>query len=459
VNRTDDRAVLDRIVFFPSGRIFGTSDMSLDGGASVTVRTKMESAPEPAAADRLRYLKAFAEHAALAAAFRLLRRPAARQQLGDRALRAVFFSAYPRSHYGTVSRLSRWIPHLERLGCEAEILTPTSDPIYAAFRKGDSAADLRYFESCLRNRWRDVRRAAKADVMVVHRGLFPFSPWQRANFERDLARLNPRLVYDFYDAIWLQRQEAGRQPSRIGRWLHPQDKIEQIIKLARVVTVSNALLAEFARQYHSDVRIMPMLLDVDDYTPRRHEQRSPVVLGWLGNHYQIPRLLSLAPALRKLAETRQILVRVVTSETVDIPGVPVDSRTHPWTPESERDDLAQIDIGLLPLDYSIDDRGKSPLKALQYSAAGLPFVATPVALDLSVMKPGESFLSANSNTDWLACLTRLVDDPALRARLGAAARLAVITHYSFASHAPTFLSALQDAASQKPTCRRRNELL
>ena len=398
--------------------------------------------------ERVRYLEAFADHVALAAALRLARRrPLARSRPEDGPLRVVFLSAYPPSHYGTISRLTRWVPHLSRLGCEVEVLTPTSDEVFSCFAQGDARADLRYFRSCIRNQWRNVGRATPADAVMLHRGLFPFSPWQRPTFERELARLNPRLVYDFYDAIWLQRRDASRQDSRLARWLHPPDKIEEIIRLARVVTVSNETLARFARAHHGDVRVVPMLIDTEEYEPRRHEPRSPVVLGWLGNRYQVPRLLGLAPALRRLAAERDIVLRVVSSETVEIPGVPVDSRTHPWSEESERADLATLDIGLLPLDDTLHDQGKSPLKALQYSAAGLPFVASPVALDPARLEPGTCFLPASGEDEWLAALVRLVDDPALRARIGSAARRAVSHHYGFAAHAPAFLDALRTAAN------------
>lgn len=405
--------------------------------------------------ERARYLATFAEHGALASGLRFVRRPQPRPRLDGRPLCVVLISAYPRSHYGTVSRLTRWVPHLERRGCSVEVLTPSTDSDYAAFGRGDASADRRYYRACVRNQWRNVRRAATADVVVLHRGLLPFSPWQRPTFERSLARVNPRLVYDFYDPIWAQRQQASRQSSRIGRWLHPPDKIEAVIQLARVVTVSNEYLAEFARGYHEDVRIVPMLLDVNEYSPRRHEPRRRVVLGWLGNRYGISRLQALAPVLRRLAAQREIVLRVVTGETVDIPGVPVESRTHPWSPASEHEDLADLDIGLLPLDTAGYDRGKSPLKLLQYSAAGLAVVATPTAIDLAVFRPGECLLTAASEDEWLEALTRLVDDPVLRARLGAAARKAVQDHYSFESHAAGFHDALVTAseASGRVTSR------
>jgi glycosyltransferase involved in cell wall biosynthesis len=201
------------------------------------------------------------------------------------------------------------------------------------------------------------------------------------------------------------------------------------------------------------VRVLPMLIDVDHYEPRTHEPRSPVVLGWVGNRFQVPRLLSLAPALRRLAETREILLRVVSSEPLEIPGVPVEYRTHPWSPMSDREDFSDLDIGLLPLDDTEYDRGKSPLKLLQYAAARLPVVATPVAIDESIMAAGREFLPARDEEDWYGALIQLIDDVQLRNRLGQAARDAVRRHYSYAAYAEEFLDVLMTAAARRETTR------
>ena len=74
-------------------------------------------------------------------------------------------------------------------------------------------------------RRRDLPIAAAADVVFLHRGIFPFGPWQRPTFEQRLAALSPRIVYDIYDSIWVQREAiaAGAtsrivwKTSRIGR--------------------------------------------------------------------------------------------------------------------------------------------------------------------------------------------------------------------------------------------------
>jgi glycosyltransferase involved in cell wall biosynthesis len=392
------------------------------------------------------YLGLLVEHAVLAAALRVLRPPRRRRREDGAPLRVAVLSPHPPTHFGTVTRFTRWVPYLQRAGCEVEILTPSTEEEFDAYKRREPGADVRYHHTCIRNQWRNIRRAARADVVVLHRGLFPFSPWQRPTFERLLARLNPHLVYDFYDAIWVERQQASRQPSRIARWLHPADKIEQIVSLARVVTVSNEGLADFARKNNADIRIIPMLLEPHDYDVHQHEEKSPVVLGWLGSGFNLPRLLSLTPALRRVAQSRDIRVRVVAPEEVEIPGVPVESLTHPWSAESELADFAALDVGLLPLDDSPQDRDKSPFKLLQYMAVGAAVVATPTAIDLRVIKPGTAFLPAETEDEWVDSITRLVDDTALRTRLGAAARATLEDHYSFESQAPAFLDAIFVAA-------------
>ena len=400
--------------------------------------------------ERLRYLATFGEHVALAAALRSVRARPAPPDAEQRRFRVTFLSPHPITHRAVAERFKRWVPHLEPRGCEVEILGPSTESQFADYKRRTPGADTRYHHACIRDQWHNLRRAASADVVVLHRGLFPFSPWQRPTYEDQLARLNPRLVYDFFDPIWIQRRQVSEQSSsRLAQWLHPPDKIEQIIRLARIVTVSNDHLAEFARRHHGDVRIVPLLLETQDYEPRRHEPRSPVVLGWLGSANNLPRLLSLAPALRRLAADRDIILRVVAPEPVEIPGVHVESLTHPWSPESELKDLAALDIGLLPLDEnSPDDRGKSPFKLLQYCAAGLAVVATPIAMDQAVLKPDECFLPARTEDGWVAGMTRLVDDVGLRARLGRTARKAVVDHYSFAGHADAFVDILRTAAGR-----------
>jgi glycosyltransferase involved in cell wall biosynthesis len=103
--------------------------------------------------------------------------------------------------------------------------------------------------------------------------------------------------------------------------------------------------------------------------------------------------------------------------------------------------LAHSDIGVAPFDLAAHGPLSlgfywSPLKIFEYMAAGLPVVAPAVArIPSLVAHEREGILYDPSRPDALAeALVRLADDPALRARLGAAARARAETQYSWSAH-------------------------
>lgn len=71
-----------------------------------------------------------------------------------------------------------------------------------------------------------------------------------------------------------------------------------------------------------------------------------------------------------------------------------------------------------------------PMKIVEAWSAGVPVVATPWAAAGTTAQPGEDLLVADGVEGWCRAILRLVDDPALRARLTASARLRLIADYS-----------------------------
>jgi polysaccharide biosynthesis protein PslH len=69
------------------------------------------------------------------------------------------------------------------------------------------------------------------------------------------------------------------------------------------------------------------------------------------------------------------------------------------------------------------------IKILDALAHGLPLVATALAAEDIALVPGESALFAERPADFAAAIARLLDDAALRARLGAAGRAIVERDY------------------------------
>ena len=103
--------------------------------------------------------------------------------------------------------------------------------------------------------------------------------------------------------------------------------------------------------------------------------------------------------------------------------------------------LAHADVGVAPFDVGAHGPLSlgfywSPLKIFEYMSAGLPVVAPAVDRIPALVADGrEGILYDPAAHDSLAdALVRLADDPALRARLGAAARERAVRDYSWAAH-------------------------
>jgi glycosyltransferase involved in cell wall biosynthesis len=102
-----------------------------------------------------------------------------------------------------------------------------------------------------------------------------------------------------------------------------------------------------------------------------------------------------------------------------------------WNLGSVLDGLADYDIGISPLPDSPWTRGKCAYKLLQYGAAGLPVVGSPVGANSPVLQMLHGGV-ATSDDEWVEQLVSLLGaSSTIRKEMGRAARRAVESAFSF----------------------------
>ena len=79
----------------------------------------------------------------------------------------------------------------------------------------------------------------------------------------------------------------------------------------------------------------------------------------------------------------------------------------------------------MPLTDDPWSRGKCGFKLLQYMAIGVPGVASKVGVNSEIIEHGVNGLLAVGRGEWVDCLSRLIEDVALRKSLGQEARKTV----------------------------------
>jgi glycosyltransferase involved in cell wall biosynthesis len=115
-------------------------------------------------------------------------------------------------------------------------------------------------------------------------------------------------------------------------------------------------------------------------------------------------------------------------QSIDLSGVSV--RFEPWSAATEVDFLQEMDIGVMPLPEGQDwMRYKAATKLVQYMATGIPAVASPIGVNADILAGNRVGLAARDEEEWFQGLRTLVQDPALRIRLGAEGRNLVESRY------------------------------
>ncbi len=102
----------------------------------------------------------------------------------------------------------------------------------------------------------------------------------------------------------------------------------------------------------------------------------------------------------------------------------------PWSSATEAQSLAGAHIGVMPLTDDAWSRGKCAFKLLQYMAAALPCVASPVGANTEAVLDGVNGFHATDADEWERNLERLIVSPELRSAFGARGRSHVEERYS-----------------------------
>lgn len=259
-------------------------------------------------------------------------------------------------------------------------------------------------------------------------------------FEIKMMRvLNPHIAFDLDDSIMFH--EVERSEPLEGTFFR---RFICMVENAKVVLAGNRFLYEFARYNNPNVQIVPTPINVSAYTPKDYDAVSDdIVIGWLGTRGNLKYVRSIGEALRDISSRYpRVRLKIVCTGSLDIDGVRVT--TKPWTAEEHVEDLRSMDIGIMPLDDDIWTMGKCGNKILQYFGVALPVVASPVGVNSEIIDHGVDGFLAGGRPEWVAHLSALIEEKALRRSMGLKGREKVAKYYSQDLHRETLLRILRD---------------
>jgi glycosyltransferase involved in cell wall biosynthesis len=282
---------------------------------------------------------------------------------------------------------------------------------------------------------RSLLRAA--DVVVLHQIKLS------APEARLFAAFTRRRVFDVDDAIYV------RKPRRLGDapdespWR--KRKFAATCRWVDQVAAGNDILAGVARASARAVTVLPTSIDSAAYLPSAAADEPPTI-AWIGSPENLIYLEMIRPALAQLTIRHPTLkMRVICSRFPVWPEVNVECIA--WSSATEAKSLAEAHVGVMPLTDDAWSRGKCAFKLLQYMAAALPCVASPVGANTEAVIDGVNGFHARGAEEWERSLESLIVSPELRARFGAAGRAHVESRYSMRAYRERYLRLLERLAT------------
>lgn len=292
-----------------------------------------------------------------------------------------------RDHVCTRYRIAAYSEHLARVGLSLRL-----EPL------ANGAA----------SRLQQMNQVRRNQIVLLQRKLIPL--WQLLIL-RQRARL---LVYDFDDAVFLRDSFHPRGPYSVKRLI----RFQATISLADYVFAGNRFLADAASRHTNPhkVHLIPTSVDPKRYRPATHKDHQPTRLVWIGSSSTVRALHEARMVLESIgSEIPGTVLRVICDRFPRFDRLAVESVQ--WSSATETQDLGASDIGISWIPDDAWSQGKCGLKVLQYMAAGLPVVASPVGVHHEMVGHGLGFLPANTR-EWVDTVRLLARDHQLRDQMG-----------------------------------------
>ena len=290
-------------------------------------------------------------------------------------------------------------------------------------------------------RVRELTRARRhVDLILLEKEALPWIP---DAIEAGLVPKRIPVVSDYDDAVF-HRYDLHSSP--IVRTLLG-NKIAGVMSRSALVLAGNDYLAEYAIAAGARrIEIAPTVVDCEAYGPRAIPSLGSPVVGWIGSPSTFPFVEAVAPLLDGLGRDMGVRTMIVGASADQKGSAPFSFRD--WAEDREIADIQSMDIGIMPLPDTPWARGKCGYKLIQYMGCGLPVVASPVGVNAKIVEHGVNGFLAETEEEWEAALTALINDPDLRQRMGQEGRKKVEAEYSLQVHGPRVARLLREVVER-----------
>lgn len=225
-----------------------------------------------------------------------------------------------------------------------------------------------------------------------------------------------KLVYETDDDL------LNVDPSGLPHLLD-EDRLETIRRCLRVsdlVTVSTEPLIEAFQRYNDNIVVIPDFIHARMLDMER-PQRDKVTINWAGGQSHLQDMVMIQEPLRNVLQCNDVDMHFLGIDYSPLVGKKcrfTQFQRNVWDYYEKLDG----DIGLAPLEDTPFNQCRANIKVLEYSALGIPSIASDITPYRDFIVDGETGYLVSSPEEWQKRMTELINDEAMRTEMGAKAK-------------------------------------
>ena len=113
----------------------------------------------------------------------------------------------------------------------------------------------------------------------------------------------------------------------------------------------------------------------------------------------------------------------------------------------EADQINNFDIGIMPLEFNLFNKGKCAFKLIQYMACSKPTISSPLESNINVDK-GNGNLFAKTSQDWVEAILKIKSNYDSFIQIGIKNKQTVIREFSVQSNSKKYKTFFEKISSQ-----------
>ena len=144
-------------------------------------------------------------------------------------------------------------------------------------------------------------------------------------------------------------------------------------------------------------------------------ERKKFIVGWLGSEFTNSYLKDIHKPLNQFLSQTNSVLHIISKNFTNFKDIfPKNTVFKEWNADSYINDIAQFNVGLMPMPDEEWVKGKCSFKMLQYMGAFVPAIVSPYGMNAEVLKNSQVGLGAKNQEEWIQALLTYYNDDSLR---------------------------------------------